>query len=66
LQTPLLPDEIIFEGPCLVKFPLLKIEEWDLAEHEKFPHLVTEQMMHCIIDTTIERTNWSYRGGSKE
>jgi len=39
LQTPLLLDEIIFEGPCLGQVPLLKLEDWDLVDHEKFPHL---------------------------
>lgn len=33
LQTPLLPDEIVFEGPRLAQVPLLKLEDWDLAYH---------------------------------
>ena len=32
--------------------PLLKLEDWDLADHEKFPHFVREQLMCHIIDTT--------------
>jgi len=42
LQTHLLSDEIVFKGPCLRQVPLLKLEDWDLANHEKFPHLATE------------------------
>lgn len=42
LQTPLLPYEIISEGLHLVRVHLLKREYWDLAGHEKFPHLVSE------------------------
>ena len=42
LQTPLFSYEIVLEGPCLARVPLLKLEDWDLDNHEKFPHLVTE------------------------
>jgi len=42
LQTSLLPDDIVFEGPHLGRVPVLKFEYWDLADHEKFPHLATE------------------------
>jgi len=45
LQTPLLPDGIIFEGTHLGRVPTLKFEDWDLADHEKFPHLVTAQLI---------------------
>lgn len=45
LQTPLLPDNIVFEGPHLGQVPILKFEYWDLADHEKFLNLVTEQLM---------------------
>jgi len=41
LHIPLLLDEISFEGPYLGQVPLLKLEYWDLADTEKFPHLVT-------------------------
>ena len=41
LQTPLLLDEIVFEGPCLWRVPLLKLEDWDLTDTKKFPHLAT-------------------------
>jgi len=54
LQTPLLSDGILFQGPCLGQVPPLKLEDWDLADHDKFLHLVTEQLMCHIIDTTTK------------
>jgi len=51
LQTPLLLDEIAFDGSCLARVLVLKLENWDLVYHEKFPHLAIEQLMHHIIDT---------------
>ena len=45
LQTPLLPDDIIFEGAHLVRVPGIKFEDWDLMNHENFPHLATAQLM---------------------
>lgn len=42
LHIPLLLDEIFFKGQCLGWFPLLKLEDWDFADTEKFPHLVTD------------------------
>ena len=50
LQTSLLPDDIVFEGACLGRVPVLKFEDWDLTDHEKFPHLATEKLMHQKID----------------
>jgi len=41
MQTPLLLDNIVFEGVHLGRVPMLKFEYWDLADHEKFPHLAT-------------------------
>ena len=41
LQTPLLPRNIIFEGLHLWRVPSLKFKDWDLTNHEKFPHLAT-------------------------
>lgn len=55
-QTPLLPDVIAFHGPHLARVPILKLEYWDLADHENFPHLVTEQLMCYIIDTNTRMT----------
>lgn len=42
LQTPLLPDEITFDGSHLAWVPILKHEDWDMTDHEKFLHLVIE------------------------
>jgi len=58
LQTPLLSDKIVFDGPRLARVPLLKLADWDLADHEKFPHLATEQLMHRIIDTNTRMTGF--------
>lgn len=57
LHTPLLPNEIVFEGPCLGWFPLLKLEDWDLVDIDKFPHLATYQLMHHVVHTTTEMTH---------
>ena len=56
MQTPLLPDEITFDGSCLARVLILKLEDWDLVDHEKFPHLATEHLMHRIIDTNLVMT----------
>ena len=45
LQTPLLLDNITFEGTHLGWVPSLKFEDWDLVDHEKFPHLETAHLM---------------------
>lgn len=45
LQTPLLPDDIILKGAHLGRVPSLKFEDWDLADHEKLPHLATTHLM---------------------
>lgn len=42
LHMPLLPDEIVFEGPLLGQVLLLKLEYWDLANTEKFSYLEIE------------------------
>lgn len=49
LHTPLLLNKIVFEGPCLGHVPLLKLEDWDLANTEWFPHLATDQLMHSVF-----------------
>ena len=56
LQTPLLPNEIYFDGLRLAWVPIFKIEDWNLVDHEKFLHMVTEQLMHHIIDTNTGMT----------
>jgi len=45
LQTPLLPEDIIFERVHLGWVPSLMFEDQDLADNEKFPHLATAQLM---------------------
>ena len=45
LQTLLLPNNIIFEGTHMGQVPSLKFEDWALADHEKFPHLETKNLM---------------------
>lgn len=54
LQTPLLPDDIVFEGLHLGWVLVLKFEDWDLVNHEKFPHLVTEKLMYQRIERLLE------------
>jgi len=45
LQTPLLPNNIVFEGTHLGHVPTMKFKDWDLAIREKFPHLKTGNLM---------------------
>lgn len=45
LRTPLLLDNIMFEGTHLGCVSSLKFEDWDLTNHEKFPHLETRNLM---------------------
>lgn len=63
LNTPLLPDNITFEGPRLARIPHLKLEHWDLVDHEKFPHLATENYMKRVFYkesgvTALELVEW--------
>lgn len=51
LQTSLLLDDIVFEGSHLGWVPILKFGDWDLVNHEKFPHLAKKQLMCRRIDT---------------
>ncbi len=45
LQTPLLPDGIMFEVTHMGHVTSMKSEDWDLADHETFPHLETGNIM---------------------
>lgn len=45
VSTPLLPEQVPFGGPQLAWIPLLKMEDWDLADHAKFPYLATDKYM---------------------
>ncbi len=49
LHTPLLPDQIVFEGLCLGCVPILKLEDRDLEDTEWFPHLAMDQLMHRVF-----------------
>ena len=64
LQTPLLPDGIVFEGTHLGCMQPVKFEYWDLADHEKFPHLETGNLMKqntAGIATMFELRKWLRR-----
>lgn len=37
LQTPLLSDEIRFDGLPLGQVPSINFEDWDLVDSDKFP-----------------------------
>lgn len=63
IHTPLLWGEITFEALNLPRFPLLKIEDWDLVDHEQFPHLVNENYMRRVYYqdsgvTELETVEW--------
>lgn len=45
---PLLPKQVPFEGPRLVRVLLLKMEDWDLADHTNFPHLSMDNFMKQV------------------
>lgn len=49
LNTPLLLENITFEGPRLVQIPHLKMEDWDLVYHERFSHLEIENYMKRVF-----------------
>lgn len=49
LNTPLLLENLTFEGPCLVWIPHLKLEDWDLVDYERFPHLAIENYMKRVF-----------------
>lgn len=63
ISTPLLQDQVTFEGPKLAHMPMLKLEDWDIVDQEKFPHMVTHQYMTKIYYddagvTKLESTKW--------
>lgn len=63
VSTPLLPKQVEFEGTTLAHIPMLKMEDWDLADHERFPHLVTNKYMtKCYYEETgvtlLEPMKW--------
>jgi hypothetical protein len=63
LNTPLLPENITFEGPRLARIPHLKLEDWDLGDTERFPHLATDNFMKRVFYkesgvTALEPVKW--------
>jgi len=48
ISTALLPKQVPFEGLRLTRSPLLKMEDWDLMDHARFPHLATNKYMRCV------------------
>lgn len=69
IHKPLLPESITFEGPRLVRVSHLKMEDWDLVENERFPHLKTENYMKQVYYkessvTALEPVEW-IRGVNK-
>jgi len=48
ISMPLLPEQVLFEGLCVVWIPMLKMEDWDLEEYEWFHHLTTENYMKIV------------------
>jgi len=61
LKTPLLLNEILFEGSVLGHVPTMKFEDWDLADNEKFPHLETSQLMKQSkegVVTALQPQKW--------
>lgn len=42
LNAPLLPENITFEGLCLAWIPHLKLEDWYLVDHKRFPHMAID------------------------
>ena len=60
-QTPLLLDNIMFEGTHLKHMTSLKFEYWDLNDYEKFPHLETRNLMKPKQNTVVGVTEIQLR-----
>jgi len=45
LQTPLVLDEIRFDGLPLGRLLSIKFKDWDLADSDKFPELTEDQLL---------------------
>lgn len=56
LQTTLLPDGIVFEGSPMGCVPIMKFEDWDLANSEKFPLLEIENLMKQSTEESVTNT----------
>lgn len=48
VSTPLFLEHVEFEGTTLVHIPVLKMEDWDLENHDRFSHLATNMYMTKI------------------
>lgn len=51
ISTPLLLEQVPFEGSWLAQIPLLETEDWDLADHARFPHLKIDKYMKHMYYT---------------
>lgn len=65
-NTPLLLENITFEGPHFVWILHLKLEDWDLVDHELFTHLDTNTYMKRVFYkesgvTVLELVEWIRR-----
>lgn len=63
ISMPLLLKKVVFEGTLLTRIYVLKLEDWDLTDHEKFPHLATNKYMTKIYCeetgvTKLELMKW--------
>lgn len=56
VSTPLLPEKVMFEGTQLGHIPSLKMEDWDLEDHEKFPQLALNNYLVKIYYKDSEVT----------
>ena len=48
IYTPFLPEDICFEGNLLAQVPFLKMEDYDLGDHAKFPQLEPSKYLKSI------------------
>lgn len=51
VSTPLLPEQVVFEGPRLSHIPLLKMEDWDLTDTQSF---LTWRLTSTCIKSTLK------------
>lgn len=63
ISTSLLPEQVPFEGLRLTWILLVKMEDWDLAGHNRFPHLATVNYMKHVYYrdsgvTELEMLEW--------
>lgn len=61
LITMSLPKEVPFEGTMTSRISTMKFEYWDLADTDKFPHLVTNKLMKKSVEgavTTLQPRKW--------